>query len=106
MHVQSGLPGKKRCVLWLTEKNYLEVHPHALAPPVGMVEDALHVEYVKDGRLRGQCWLPADSAMRLQLDLLRGEPRASNWLILNLEGRSVGAQKVSEIHTLLYEVSP
>lgn len=68
MHVQTGLPGSRRCVLWLNDRNYIEV-----APNIQMPEGEVTVEYVEDGFAKGRVAMRHDGAMMLQLGMLRGE---------------------------------
>lgn len=75
MHVQTGLAGSQRCVVWLNSRDYVEVAPHALLP-----HDHVTVEYVLNGFVKGRVAARSQAAMKLQLDILRGEHSATEFL--------------------------
>ena len=81
MRVQPGLPGSRRCVLWLNDRDYIEASPHAQLPQGEVI-----VEYVRDGFAKGRVAMSHHGAMMLQLGLLRGEHVAYTVLGIKVVG--------------------
>lgn len=91
MRVLTGLPGSRRCTIFIGPNQYLDAFPHAMT-----TADRLYVELVYNGFSQGYCYMRDTEAMRLQLDLARHDPVAFNFLAHWLMGSKSNPPRILE----------